>query len=108
MLKVLWIKYDKFHESFAQDQNPDDSVVMSLSQNQFMEVFSEQKPENPKTKPNWYQIPIDHMIPPATQKEMAERMDPRRILHLDASHASLATHPKEVTDLIKEAVSVMY
>ena len=48
------------------------------------------------------------MIPPATQKEMAERMDLRRILHLDASHASLATHPKEVTDLIKEAVSVMY
>lgn len=28
----LWIKYDKFHESFAQDLNPEDSVVMSLSQ----------------------------------------------------------------------------
>lgn len=48
----LWIKYDKFHESFAQDLNPDDSVVMSLSQNQFMEVFSEQKLVSRHGKPN--------------------------------------------------------
>ena len=83
---------------------------MSLSQNQFTEVFFRTKLVSlrGKTKPNWYQVSDqDHMIPPATQKEMAERMDPRRILHLDASHASLATHQK-VTALIKEAVSVMY
>ena len=107
----LWIKYDKFLESFAQDLNPDDSVVMSLSQKPIHgSIFGTEAGEPAwKTKPNWYQISDqDHMIPPATQKEMAERMDPRRILHLDASHASLATHPKEVTDLIKEAVSVMY
>lgn len=84
MLKVLWIKYDKFHESFAQDLNPDDSVVMSLSQKPIHgSIFGTEAGEPAwKTKPNWYQISDqDHMIPPATQKEMAERMDPRRILH---------------------------
>lgn len=47
------------------------------------------------------------MIPPATEKEMAERMNARKIIHLDASHASLATHPKEITELIKEAVEAV-
>jgi hypothetical protein len=45
------------------------------------------------------------MIPPETQKEMAERMNPKKTIRLEASHASLASHPKEVTALILEAAA---
>lgn len=59
-----------------------------------------------KTKPSWYQVSNhDHMIPPETQIEMANRMNPKKIIHLDASHASLASHPKGVLDLILEAAN---
>jgi hypothetical protein len=34
---------------------------------------------------------------------MAERMRPQKTLRLDASHASLASYPAEVSDLIEEA-----
>ncbi|WP_394335631.1 alpha/beta fold hydrolase [Pedobacter nyackensis] len=58
-----------------------------------------------KTKPSWYQV-SDHdpMIPPETQKEMADRIKAKKIIHLNSGHASLATQPKEVTALILEAV----
>jgi hypothetical protein len=46
------------------------------------------------------------MIPPETQKEMAERMNPKKTIRLEASHASLASHPKEVTALILEAAAI--
>jgi len=104
----LWIRYDKFHESFAQDLNEADSIVMSLSQKPIHgSIFGAEAGEPAwKTKPSWYQVSDnDRMIPPETEKEMAERMNPRKIIHLAASHASLATHPSEITALIKEAVN---
>lgn len=104
----LWIKYDKFHESFAQDLNADDSVVMSLAQKPIHgSIFAAEAGEPAwKIKPSWYQVSDqDHMIPPATQKEMAERLNAKKIIHLDTSHASLATMPNEVAGLIKEAVN---
>jgi len=106
----LWIQYDKFHESFAQDLNVDDSVVMALSQKPIHgSIFAAEAGEPAwKTKPSWYQVSDnDRMIPPETEKEMAERMNPRKIIHLEASHASLATHPAEITALIKEAVNAV-
>ncbi|TPD70472.1 alpha/beta hydrolase [Flavobacterium microcysteis] len=106
----LWVKYDKFHESFAQDLNKEDSIVMSLSQKPIHgSIFGTEVGEPAwKTKPSWYQVSDkDHMIPPATQKEMAERMNPKKIIHLDASHASLAVRPKEISELIKEAVATI-
>jgi pimeloyl-ACP methyl ester carboxylesterase len=47
------------------------------------------------------------MIPPETQKEMAERMNPKKIIQFDSGHASLASHPKEVTALILEAAATL-
>lgn len=106
----LWIKYDKFHESFAQDLNKEDSLVMSLSQKPIHgSIFATGAGEPAwKTKPSWYQVSDhDNMIPPVTQQEMAERMNPKKIIHLDSSHASLAVRPKEITALIKEALTVL-
>ncbi len=57
-----------------------------------------------KKKPSWYQISSeDRMIAPANQKRMAERMNPKKIITLKASHASLASMPVEVSALINEA-----
>ncbi len=42
------------------------------------------------------------MIAPANQKLMAERMQPKKIITLKSSHASLASMPVEVTALIDE------
>jgi len=106
----LWIKYDKFHESFAQDLDEKDAIAMSLAQKPTHgSIFSAEAGEPAwKTKPSWYQVSDnDHMIPPVTQQEMAERINARKIIHLEASHASLATHPNEITALIKEAVEAV-
>ena len=80
---------------------------MALSQKPIHGSIFSAEAEEPawKVKPSWYQVSDqDHMIPPQTQVEMAQRMNPRKTIHLDASHASLATHPEEIAALIKEAV----
>jgi len=59
-----------------------------------------------KKKPTWYQVSRDdRMIPPVTERRMAELMNPRRTLELDASHASLASHPGAIVDLIDAAAT---
>ena len=57
-----------------------------------------------KSKPCWYQISEqDRMIAPANQEMMSGRMNPRKIIRLAASHASLASQPDAVAALIIEA-----
>lgn len=102
----LWIKYNEYHQNFCQDLDEADSLVMSLAQRPIHGKCFGAEANEPawKNKPSWYQISNnDRMIPPETQKEMAERMNPKKIIHLEASHASLASHPKKVLELILEA-----
>ena len=59
-----------------------------------------------KHKPTWYQVSTnDRMIHPDTERRMAARMNPRRTIELDASHASLASQPHAIVDLIDDAVA---
>ncbi|MDH4872413.1 hypothetical protein [Pseudomonas sp. BN515] len=59
-------------------------------------------------KPSWYQVYMgDHMIPPATQARIAERIKARKTVTLDASHASLASRPREIFALIEEAAKLL-
>ncbi|QXI36536.1 alpha/beta hydrolase [Pseudomonas xantholysinigenes] len=103
----LWIKADKFHESFCQDLAADEALVMAVTQkaplaSTFADVVSDPAW---KHKPAWYQISSDdHMIAPENQQRMAARMSPRKTLTLEASHASLASRAKEVAGLIYEAL----
>ncbi|MFD2903487.1 alpha/beta hydrolase [Sphingobacterium anhuiense] len=106
----LWIKYDKYHESFSQDLDPIESMVMALSQKPTHGSIFGAEADEPawKVKPSWYQISNnDHMIPPETQKEMAERIKAKEVIGLDASHASMASHPKEIADFIIKAVQAL-
>ena len=83
----VWIKQDKFRESFCQDLPADEALVMAVTQ----------KARSASTS--------DRMIHPDTERRMAERMNPRRTIELDASHASLASQPAAIVDLIDEAVA---
>ena len=57
-----------------------------------------------RNKPSWYQISSqDRMIAPENQTRMANRMQARKVITLDASHASLASRAAQVAALIDEA-----
>lgn len=102
----LWIKKEKFHESFCQDLTADEALIMATTQKAPLATTFGNAVTAPawKEKPTWYQISSeDRMIAPANQKLMAERMKPRKIVTLKASHASLASMSVEVAALIDEA-----
>ena len=102
----LWIKQEKFHESFCQDLTADEALIMAVTQKAPLATTFGDAVTAPawKKKPAWYQISSeDRMIAPANEKLMAERMQPKKIVTLQSSHASLASMPVEVTALIDEA-----
>lgn len=104
----LWIKDDKFHESFCQDLSSDEALVMAVTQKAPLASTFGNNITAPawKTKPSWYQISSeDRMINPENQKTMSARMGPRKVITLAASHASLASMPDEVAGLIAEAAA---
>ncbi|MDH2519082.1 alpha/beta hydrolase [Acinetobacter baumannii] len=104
----LWLKADKFHESFCQDLTEDEGLVMGVTQKAPLASAFGDTITSPawKTKPSWYQISTqDRMISPENQEFMSSRLNAKNVISLDASHASLASKPVEVADLIDEAVS---
>lgn len=104
----LWIKQDKFSESFAQDLPDDETLVMAVTQKAPLGSTFGDAVSTPawKSKPVWYQVSTqDRMIHPDNERRMAQRMNPRKIIELDASHASLASQPTAIADLIDEAVA---
>ncbi|HDR9483516.1 TPA: alpha/beta hydrolase [Burkholderia aenigmatica] len=106
----LWIKPDKFHESFCQDLSSDEALVMAVTQKAPVASTFADTVQAPawRVKPSWYQISSeDRMIAPENQHRMSARMDARKIITLDASHASLASKPVAVAALIDEAATAL-
>ncbi|MEW2529182.1 alpha/beta hydrolase [Streptomyces sp. NPDC047071] len=104
----LWIKQDAFHESFAQDLTPEEALVMAVTQKAPLGSTFGDTVTAPawRAKPSWYQVSTaDRMIHPDNERRMAQRMNPRKTIELDASHASLASQPGPVTDLIEAAAN---
>jgi pimeloyl-ACP methyl ester carboxylesterase len=104
----VWIKQNKFRESFCQDLSADEALVMAVTQKAPLGSTFGDTVSDPawKKKPTWYQVSAsDRMIHPDTERRMAERMKPQRTLQLDASHASLASQPGAIVDLIDQAVA---
>ena len=102
----LWLRADKFHESFCQDLGADEALVMAVTQKAPLASAFGDTISSPawKAKPSWYQISSeDRMIAPENQQSMAARLGARRVITLAASHASLASEPAAVSDLIDEA-----
>jgi pimeloyl-ACP methyl ester carboxylesterase len=104
----VWIRQDKFHESFCQDLPAEEALVMAVTQKAPVGSTFEDKISEPawKKKPSWYQVSTDdRMIHPDTERRMAERINPRRTIELAASHASLASQPGAIVDLIDQAAA---
>ena len=102
----LWLKRNKFHESFCQDLGEDEGLVMAVTQKAPLASTFGDTVSKPawRSKPSWYQISNhDRMIAPQNQERMSARMNAKKVIRLDASHASLASHPAEVAALIDEA-----
>jgi pimeloyl-ACP methyl ester carboxylesterase len=94
-----------FHDGFAQDVNASESDIMAVAQKPANQSILAEKSGPPAWKqlPTWYQISEnDRVIPPDVQRMFAERMN-ATTLSLNASHASLVSHPTEIADLILSA-----
>ncbi|QXH33842.1 alpha/beta hydrolase [Pseudomonas muyukensis] len=103
----LWLKADKFHQSFCQDLSQDEGLVMAVTQKAPLASTFADAIGHPawRDKPSWYQISSqDHMIAPDNQRMMSARLKARKVITLDASHASLASRAKEIAGLIEEAL----
>jgi len=104
----IWIKQDKFRESFCQDLPADEALVMAVTQKAPVGSTAGDAISDPawKKKPTWYQVSTgDRMIHPDSERQMAGRMRPRSTIELDASHASLASQPAAIADLIDQAAT---
>ncbi|MFJ6824036.1 alpha/beta hydrolase [Streptomyces niveus] len=104
----LWIKQDKYAESFCQDLPADEALIMAVTQKAPLASTFGDNVTTPawRSKPSWYQVSTeDRMIHPDNERRMAQRMNPRKTVELPAGHASLASRPGEVTDLIELAVA---
>lgn len=104
----FWARYDKFHESFCHDLSEDEALVMAVTQKAPLASTFGDAVTAPawKKKPSWYQISSeDRMIDPQNQREMSARINPRKVITLAASHASLASKAAEVAALIDEAAT---
>lgn len=102
----LWIDKDKFQWAFAEDVDDEDARVMAVTQKPIAGAIFETGMTNPawKNKPVWYQVSSnDRMIPPSVERMMAKRMNPVKAIELEASHASLASQPYKVAELILDA-----
>lgn len=102
----LWVKQEKFHESFCQDLPASEALVMAVTQKAPLASTFGDNVTAPawKKKPSWYQVSSeDRMIHPDNQRRMAARLSPRSTITLATSHASLATMPAEIAAFIDEA-----
>ncbi|MBS1885836.1 MAG: alpha/beta hydrolase [Actinobacteria bacterium] len=101
-----WIAQDRFRESFCQDLGADEALAMAVTQKAPVASTFGDPVTAPawRSKPSWYQVSTeDRMIHPDNERRMAARMDPREIVELAASHASLASQPTAICDLIDAA-----
>jgi pimeloyl-ACP methyl ester carboxylesterase len=104
----LWVKEEKYHESFCQDLDASESIAMAIAQKApLVSTFGDEiKTPAWKNKPSWYQISTqDRMIAPENQRKMSARLKAKEIIELDASHASLASKSDEIANFIIKALS---
>ncbi|MFF2186848.1 alpha/beta hydrolase [Streptomyces sp. NPDC058155] len=104
----LWIPQDKYHESFCRDVPADQALIMAVTQRAPLASTFGDAVTAPawRSKPCWYQVSTeDRMIHPDNERRMAQRMNPRKTVELPASHASLASRPGDIADLIDVAVA---
>jgi pimeloyl-ACP methyl ester carboxylesterase len=103
----LWLDPDGFVKFFAPDVDPVQARVMSAVQqpiaaSEFMGDAAFGTPSW-KSLPAWYLVTEDdQMVPPTAQHLFAQRMG-ATVASVAGSHASMVSHPDEVTAFILQA-----
>ncbi|EFA79982.1 esterase/lipase/thioesterase domain-containing protein [Heterostelium album PN500] len=100
----FWIDNSHFSEVFAHDCK--EAPELALVQNPIsLNSFTGKLEGTPawKSIPSWYVLgEQDNAINPITQKFMSERIK-AKVTRLPSSHASMVSHPMEVSNVIKDA-----
>ncbi|GAA2554533.1 alpha/beta hydrolase [Winogradskya consettensis] len=100
------VDVEKFPEIFASDVDTARTRVLAVSQRPLAAfAFGEPAPVAAwKTKPSWAVVATaDHAINPDVQRFGYERAGAKTI-ELDSSHLVMLAHPREVADVIEEAL----
>ena len=106
----LWHDQDTFHDSFCQDLDHTESMVLATTQRPTARRCLDDVAGQPawRTRPSWYQVSAqDRMIAPESQRWMARRIDARETIELDTGHASPVTRPAAVLHLIINAAGAV-
>lgn len=102
-----FLKPSTVHDSFAQDLSEADRWLIIASQRPIALGANVAPTETAawKTIPSWAVVGTeDRVIPPATQRSMAERAG-STITEVAGSHVSMVTHPGTTIDAILAAVA---
>src|ERR1700728_5300666 len=104
-----FLKPATVHNSFAQDLPEEDRWLIAASQRPITLGANTAPTETPawKTIPSWVVIGTeDRVIPPATQRSMAERAG-ATITETAGSHVSMVSHPEAAIAAILAAVAAV-
>jgi pimeloyl-ACP methyl ester carboxylesterase len=101
----IYLSPEIFREYFAQGISPVEADLMTVVQKPFNQSILTEKSGPPAWKqlPTWYQVSeSDRALPPDIQRTFAQRIN-ASTLSLNASHASVLSHPDEIADFILNA-----
>lgn len=102
-----FLKPDTVHNAFAQDLPEADRWLIAAGQRPIT-LGANTTPSGPgawKTRPSWAVVGTeDRVIPPATQRSMAERAG-ATITEAPGSHVSMVSHPQVTIDAILAAAA---
>jgi pimeloyl-ACP methyl ester carboxylesterase len=105
----LFLDRDKFPAAFAADANPEQAAFMADSQvGCHVNAVSGSVTEPAwRVKPSWYLVTTeDHMIPPASQREMAQRAG-ATVVEVAGPHAIFVSQPGAVASFIAQAAETL-
>ncbi|WP_433194063.1 alpha/beta fold hydrolase [Nocardia sp. CA-107356] len=100
-----YIAPDRFNDVFAQDVGPDVAADLIAHQRALAVVANVEPSSAPawSATPSWFLVSADdRVIPPASQRFMANRMG-AHTAEIGSSHASLVSHPTEVAAVVESA-----
>jgi pimeloyl-ACP methyl ester carboxylesterase len=104
----LYIRQDKYPQTFAADLAPAQAALDAATQRPFRDVaLTEGSGTDPawKTVPSWFVLPeLDLVVPLAVHRFMADRAHAREVVDVPgASHAVAASRPEAVAETIRTA-----
>jgi pimeloyl-ACP methyl ester carboxylesterase len=103
---LIWLPEEAFSRAFAQHATELEQALLAATQRPLAAACIGVPVGRPawKDRPSWFLVAEeDRMIPPATQRYMAERMK-ARVHTAPTDHMPMVTAPSTVTGIVMEAV----